>query len=614
MGFVVSGFRWNASQTRDGEAKKTAVVLLRWVLVITTSCLILFADERGNELRSHLVVLGLIFSNFVVAALPNSVFIKKSFDSLIVSVDILFVSTGLWISGHATGDFYLLYFLIIMISALGETLRSIIWSATLVAVVYTAVSASSSGTRALVDGDILIRIPFFFIVAIFYGYFAQLVRAERSARVSFQTKWTLAKRLRELGTSLAGSLDRQRIIETLVHAQCEFCEVPYCAVVSRGQKLILAEAGKSDLRPAGEKVISICASLERRILSRERGRSQTEDVATPSTRRTVIGDQSVVSFVEGNFTLVPISPTIDSDLYLVLAGAVSGEILEYVAVLLVSATMALNNSAQYQALVHEVEKRQEVNRQLSEAVQFKSQFLANISHEIRTPLHSFIGFGELFLSGGYGALSDEQSAVISRMVKNAKSLLDLINDILDLSKLEAGATKVRRAPGEIQEFLDDIAETCVPLLSDKPVAFHVGTQGPVPNLVVDWGVLRQIAINLVSNAIKFTARGRIDVSVRYEGEREKLSLVVRDTGVGIDSEKFQEIFEPFRQLENTYTKKYAGTGLGLAISKRQAELMGGDISVRSKLGAWSEFTLRIPASPKGDTPRALPSEITPEAG
>ncbi len=597
MGFLITGYRLAPEQTRDGEAKKTAVVLLRWVLVISTSCLILFSDDRRPDLVSHLVALSLIMSNIGVASLPSRYFNNRNFDSLLVSLDIVFVSVGLWISGHANGDFYLLYFLIIMISALGETLRAIIWSALLVAIVYVTVTGTTGGVDALLNSAVLIRVPFFFIVAIFYGYFAQLVRAERSARLSFQTKWTLAKRLRELGTQLSSSLDRQEILQTLVSSQCEFCEVPYAAVLSRGAKLILVEAGDSRHRPERDTLAVMSSSLERRILLKERGRNQLDDETAPHVvKGRNAPEQSVISFVESNYTLVPVSSDANSELYLLLSGHVSGEVLEYVAVLLMSATMALNNSAQYQALVHEVEKRQEVNRQLSEAVQFKSQFLANISHEIRTPLHSFIGFGELFLSGGYGEMSEEQASVMRRMVKNAQSLLDLLNDILDLSKLEAGAMKVRCRPGSMRDFLEDIHETCMPLLSNKPVVFQVHAADSVPNLVLDWGIMRQIAMNLVSNAIKFTAKGRIDFSVKYNASSERLSVVVRDTGVGIDSDKFAEIFEPFRQLENSYTKKYAGTGLGLAISRQQAELLGGTIRVRSKLGSWSEFTFELPAS------------------
>jgi len=600
----------------EGETKKHAVVLLRWVLIITTACLILFSDDRGKSLSAHLSALVLILSNFAVAALPARYFQHKNFDSLLVSLDIIFISTALSISGHVKGDFYLLYFLIIMIAALGETLRAIIWSAFLVTIVYIGVSVSTSSAQAVLQSSVLMRVPFFFIVAIFYGYFAQRVRSERNARMNFQTKWTLAKRLRELGTLLASCLDRQQILETLVRNQCEFCDVPYAAVFSRSKKSLLAESGQLDSRPVSERLVKMAASLERRILARERGRTQQDQEAEPELNRgprTNANEASVLSFLEGNYTLVPISSDVTSDLYLILAGAISGEVLEYVGVLLLSASMALNNSAQYQALVHEAEKRQEVNRQLSDAVQFKSQFLANMSHEIRTPLHSFIGFGELFLSGGYGTLNDEQRAVLSRMVKNAQGLLDLLNDILDISKLEAGATKVRRRPGRMEEFLEDISDTCIPLLSSKPVALHTHVSEGIPNLVLDWGMLRQIAINLVSNAIKFTAKGRIDFSVKYLKESARLYLVVRDTGVGIDAEKFEEIFEPFRQLENSYTKKYAGTGLGLAISRRQAELMMGMISVRSKLGAWTEFTLEIPASDQLDEVAAQTSLNAPSA-
>ncbi len=583
------------------DSKRAAVVLLRWVLVIATSALILFGRAGGDRLVSHIAVLALILSNTLVAMVPPRYFLRPWTDTVLVVGDIVLVTGALWLSGSAAGDFYLLYFVIIMIAALGETLRSILISALLVASVYLGITATIGGARAVIDMSVLMRIPFFFIVALFYGYFAQLVRRERSARVVSETKLTLAKRLRELGQGIGASLDRQLILQRLVDALVTFTGTPYTAVLSRAARGIVAEAGDAGLKARSENVQALCSSLDRRIVSRERGRDQLNEphVLDPliSVKRMAEGEGSVEFFRESDFTCVPLSPGLDADLYLLLRGNIDGETLEYVGVMLLSASMALSNAAQFHALVHEVEKRQEVNRQLTEMVQFKSQFVANISHEIRTPIHSFIGFGELLLSGGYGELGDEQRTALQRMVRNAANLLELVNNLLDFSKIEAGAMRVRKTSGSLDEFFREVYETCLPLVSDKPVALKFELHEGIPPLYIDWQMLRQIAINLVSNAIKFTARGRIDVVVRYARERERLTMTVRDTGIGIDPGRYEEIFEPFRQLENSYTKKYAGTGLGLAISRRQAELLSGTITVRSKVGSWTEFVLEIPASP-----------------
>ena len=592
------------------EAKRSAVVLLRWVLVIASSAIILFTG--GNEddrVVSHLSVLVLVLSNIFISLLPTAAFASRYFDPSLVTVDIVLVSCALWLSGHVSGDFYLLYFLIIMIAAIGETLRSIIWSACLVSAVYLGLSATHGGANEVLTSEVLIRIPFFFIVAIFYGYFTQMVRSERTAKVTFQAKWTIGKRLREFSNVLSLSLDRQSILEALVRAERDLIEAPYCAIVSRGTQTVVAEAGDTSERPDPATLSKLLATLDRRIGNREKGLGILADAPTAlvltGEGRGLSPEPALISFSDERGTFMPVSAHGDSDLYLFVVSALSRELLEYSGLLMMSASLALKNAGQYHALVHEVEKRQIVARELGEALEFKSQFLANISHEIRTPLYSFLGFGELLLGGGYGDVAEEQAEVMGRMMRNARNLLDLINDILDLSKLEAGAMSARIASGSIKEFVRDTFETCQPLLKDKSVSLHSSVQGDLDTVATDWGIVRQITMNLVSNAVKFTNKGRVELTASVGNE---LRVSVKDTGVGIASEQLAEIFEPFRQLENSYTKRFAGTGLGLAISKRQAELLGGRIEVQSRPGQGSLFTLVVPLQPPGvESDEILPS-------
>ncbi len=595
------------------EAKRSAVVLLRWVLVIASSSIILFTGANEEDrVVAHLSVLVLVLSNIFISLLPTAVFSSRFFDPGLVTVDIVLVSCALWLSGHVSGDFYLLYFLIIMIAAIGETLRSIIWSACLVSAVYLGLSATHGGANEVMTSEVLIRIPFFFIVAIFYGYFTQMVRSERSAKVNFQAKWTIGKRLREFSNVLSLSLDRQSILEALVRAERDLIEAPYCAIISRGAQAIVAESGDESQRPAKTSLGKLLANLDRRIGNREKGRDIRSDAITSMVLtgegRGLSPEPALISFANEHGTFMPVSAQGDSDLYLFVASQLSREMLEYSGLLLMSASLALKNAGQYHALVHEVEKRQMVARELGEALEFKSQFLANISHEIRTPLYSFLGFGELLLGGGYGKVADEQAEVMGRMMRNARNLLELINDILDLSKLEAGAMGARIAPGSIREFVRDTFETCEPLLKDKSVSLHSSVQGDSDEVHTDWGIVRQITMNLVSNAVKFTNKGRVELSATVGIE---LRVSVRDTGVGIPSERVSEIFEPFRQLENSYTKRFAGTGLGLAISKRQAELLGGRIEVQSKPGQGSLFTLVVPLQPPGVENDEILPEVKP---
>ena len=610
----------NANQTTEieeprtnFEGKRSAVILLRWVLVIASSSIILFTGATEEDrVVAHLSVLVLVLSNIFVSLLPNSAFAHRYFDPALVTIDIVLVSCALWLSGHVSGDFYLLYFLIIMIAAIGETLRSIIWSACLVSAVYLGLSATHGGASEVLTSEVLIRIPFFFIVAIFYGYFTQMVRSERSAKVNFQAKWTIGKRLREFSNVLSLSLDRQSILEALVRAERDLIDAPYCAILSRGSQSIVAESGDESERPERSALGKLLSNLDRRIGNREKGRDILADAMTSMVLtgegRGLSPEPSLISFASEDGTFMPVSPHGESDLYLFVASKLSREMLEYSGLLLMSASLALKNAGQYHALVHEVEKRQMVARELGEALEFKSQFLANISHEIRTPLYSFLGFGELLLGGGYGQVAEEQAEVMGRMMRNARNLLDLINDILDLSKLEAGAMGARIAAGSVREFIRDTFETCEPLLKDKSVSLHSAVQGEADEVHTDWGIVRQITMNLVSNAVKFTNKGRVELSATVGIE---LRVSVRDTGVGIASERVHEIFEPFRQLENSYTKRFAGTGLGLAISKRQAELLGGRIEVQSRPGQGSLFTLIVPLHPVGSTNDEILPSVKP---
>jgi signal transduction histidine kinase len=574
------------------------VVLLRWVLIISCSCLVLFHDHYGaNKTVDHLVVLCLIFSNVILALLPEKLFTTSYFDHCLVTFDIGLITASIYLSGEPKSELYLLYFLVIMIAAVGETLRAIIWSAVLVAVVYLCAMASIGGSRAVMQPEILIRIPFFFVVALFYGYLAQLVRSERSEKVVYQKELSATKQVREISNLLSRSLDRKTILETLVQAALEFCKADYCAVLSRGAEAVLAEAGTTQVSSPKKVCSMLLTDLARRIEQNGEGQENADPQVLPvdeSELELVSSKSRRLCFVNDSFTFLPFNGELDSDLYLCLVGQFESDLVDYAELLLLSAAMALHNAGQYQALVHEAEKRQEMVRHLGSALKFKSEFAANITHEIRTPIYAFIGFAELLLEEGYGKLEGEQRQVIHRMLDKARDLLELVNNILDHAKLESGEYKLIISSGKLQDFLDEIIDACEPLLKDNPVSLHSHCEEEIPLVVTDWGIVRQIAMNLVSNAVKFTPKGRVDIYAGYDSGKSHIYFRVSDTGMGIAPDKISQIFEAFRQLENSYTKKYAGTGLGLAITKRQVEMLGGHISVESKVNYGSEFTVYLP--------------------
>jgi signal transduction histidine kinase len=242
-------------------------------------------------------------------------------------------------------------------------------------------------------------------------------------------------------------------------------------------------------------------------------------------------------------------------------------------------------------LFHEIE---ETGRQLAEASQHKSQFLANMSHELRTPLNDIIGVSEMLREDAEALKQDTEP--LDRVLGAGRHLLALINDILDLSKIEAGRMELNLESFALTPLIDGVIKTIEPLAAKtgNQVAVHCDTA--IGTMHADQMRLRQALLNLLSNANKFTERGTITIDARpgHENGREWITLAVTDTGIGMTAEQMGKLFQEFSQASSTTASKYGGTGLGLAISRRFCQMMGGDIRVESEPGRGSTFTIRLP--------------------
>ena len=235
---------------------------------------------------------------------------------------------------------------------------------------------------------------------------------------------------------------------------------------------------------------------------------------------------------------------------------------------------------------------QDKSRQLEEASQHKSQFLANMSHELRTPLNAILGYTELMADGAYGEPSEKMLGILKRLEANGKHLLGLINDVLDLSKIEAGQLALELSDYSIQDIAQTVRSTLEPLAADKKLGFKVEVAPQLPPGRGDGRRLTQVLINLVGNAIKFTDAG--EVAIKAEANNGSFHVSVRDTGPGISAADQTRLFQEFQQADNAITKKKGGTGLGLAISKRIVEMHGGRIWVESQPGQGSTFAFTLP--------------------
>jgi protein-histidine pros-kinase len=241
------------------------------------------------------------------------------------------------------------------------------------------------------------------------------------------------------------------------------------------------------------------------------------------------------------------------------------------------------------------QRLQELNFELEAASQAKDQFLASMSHELRTPLNAILGFTGTLLMKLPGPLTEEQDRQLHIVQWSARHLLSLINDILDLAKVESGKRELTFERVPVREVVRDVAASLASFAKEKNLEFTSTVDEEAEYVTTDRRSLRQILLNLADNAIKYTEKGSVRVEVRKtrEADGDAFSLSVIDTGIGIKTEDIERLFEAFVQLDTSTTRRVAGTGLGLHLSRTLAQLLGGEIAVTSEYGSGSTFTLTL---------------------
>ncbi|MBI5567939.1 MAG: GAF domain-containing protein [Chloroflexi bacterium] len=265
--------------------------------------------------------------------------------------------------------------------------------------------------------------------------------------------------------------------------------------------------------------------------------------------------------------------------------------------------VAITNARAYEAERQAVERMREVDR-------LKTQFLANMSHELRTPLNSIIGFSRVILRGIDGPISELQQTDLTSIYNSGQHLLSLINNILDLSKIEAGKMELSIEPLDLRDIAKSVMSTAIALVKDKAVRLNQDVPDDAPTVMADQTRVRQIMLNLVSNAAKFTEKGSI--TLRVKAYPKEVHISVTDTGIGVAADKLEHIFEEFTQADASTTRRYGGTGLGLAITKKFVEMHKGRIWIESQVGVGSTFTFTLPREQVIEEPEptvSLPTDL-----
>jgi signal transduction histidine kinase len=240
----------------------------------------------------------------------------------------------------------------------------------------------------------------------------------------------------------------------------------------------------------------------------------------------------------------------------------------------------------------------EANKQLKKTTDAKSAFLASMSHELRTPLNTIIGFSELMIDEVPGEINEEQRQCLNDVLSSSKHLLSLINEVLDLSKIESGKVELRLSNIILTKVIESLKSTLMPILASRKQSLDIKIEEGLPSVYTDKAKLRQVLLNLLTNAIKFTSDGgKLKIEAVRDGDWCQVSVI--DNGTGIKKADQERIFEPFTQIDALPEEKREGTGLGLALTKQLVEMCGGKIWVGSEYGKGSQFTFTVPLATSG---------------
>src|SRR5688572_2838444 len=470
---------------------------------------------------------------------------------------------------------------------------------TAITVVLFGVTRAIESYFSLADIDTLwIVVPLGLLVTLLIGPWGQTLE-DRIERLMFSKRRGCYETLLELSKRMSAILNFNELVDTLIHGLVRGIPVTHTALMiydvntntfSNYREETTVDEGVGVLTIRGDSPIVQWLS-EEGLLVKE------EAKLNPRIARYFETAEGELEVIKASL-IVPL--IIDKKLngILLLGEKLSGEIfdeqeLEVLSLLANQAAISLENARLYEGLSTS-------NVRLMEASRLKSQFLASMSHELRTPLNSIIGFSKVLLNRLDGDLTERQEAYVKSVHGSSCHLLELINGILDFSRIEAGKFEMKPEKLTLRDLVEECIESSLPLVRDKRLKVEHDMPVHLPEIFADRTRIKQVLLNLLSNAIKFTSAGRVLVQVRTDAEAVHVS--VADTGIGISMSDLQRLFEPFQRLDNPLAQQADGTGLGLAISKKFVELHQGRIWADSRENQGSTFHFTLPLASAVATP------------
>jgi signal transduction histidine kinase len=583
-------------------AKKDTVIRLRWPLVILSSYLLYYSpSEWLTATQIQAVLILYLLSHSTLYFLADDLFDSPYFYAPLLLFDTIVLGVVLSTSGAASPDFYIACLLTVILSVICNDARGLLMVTILAPLAYAYFVFNSA---AYLDPNVYLRLPFPFVISLFYGYFAQVERIRRTARdkeeqITRQQKAAEEIRrqrerlevLHQVNMSVASTIDKADILSAFL--ETALIHLPYAAAVIR-------------LRHAGVLETAAARGFKSKTLSNGKDSlaftDRVLDDPAPLKVRNVFTDRQVsnLAFFEGeglvSFLCVPLvanNEVLGCLLFLTREEhEFNPEEIDFISTLAGQAAIAIHHSELY-------DRSQRQSEELTDAHKIKDEFLKVVSTQLKTPLNVITGYSEMFLEGLLGEITPIQEKAIETVARQSKELHGLINTVLQVSSMEAEKLHVELHEINLWEFCSELRT-----FYDYPLATGVklvwNYPADLPSVEGDRAKLRRMLENLIGNALKFTQQGTVMIAVRYLAGKQRLEFKISDTGVGIPEENIPKIFEKFRQGERHSGMEHGGVGLGLYIVKKYLDLLGGNIEVQSRVGEGTTFIFQIPAPLHGN--------------